>query len=133
MTGRDLYEMALLLWGTESQKDMLLEEMAELQKEILKTRRNPFFAREKIAEEVADVEIMLDQVKHMYGIDVMADEIRQKKLLRLAQRIERCMKKNAIATESGSAAGGPENCAFVFDGSPEQPVADHLQPGVAAG
>lgn len=71
----------------ESQKMMLLEEMAELQKEICKEFRGEL-NKEAITEEVADVLIMLEQVQMMYDIsDIRLREITNEKLVRQLRRI----------------------------------------------
>lgn len=81
--------MKLLIdhYGHESQKMMLLEEMAELQKEICKEFRGEL-NKEAITEEVADVLIMLEQVQMMYDIsDIRLLEITNEKLVRQLRRI----------------------------------------------
>ena len=81
--------MKLLIdhYGHESQKMMLLEEMAELQKEICKEFRGEL-NKEAITEEVADVLIMLEQVQMMYDIsDIRLLEIANEKLARQLRRI----------------------------------------------
>ena len=65
---------------------MLLEEMAELQKEICKAWRGKDNTAE-IAEEVADVEIMLEQIKLIFGIDAAVGVYRDAKLERLRLRL----------------------------------------------
>lgn len=82
-----VYADALTTFGANCQMVVALEEMSELQKEICKTFRgniNPV----NLAEEVADVTIMLEQVRRIFAIDEMADEIMDRKILRLRQRIE---------------------------------------------
>lgn len=61
---------------------MVLEEMSELQKEICKRWRGKD-NRDAIIEEVADLEIMLDQLKLMLDIQYHVQQARQDKLLRL--------------------------------------------------
>lgn len=81
--------MKLLIdhYGHESQKMMLLEEMAELQKEICKEFRGEL-NKDAITEEVADVLIMLEQVQMMYDIsDIRLLEITNEKLVRQLRRI----------------------------------------------
>lgn len=81
--------MKLLIdhYGHESQKMMLLEEMAELQKEICKEFRGEL-NKDAITEEVADVLIMLEQVQIMYDIsDIRLLEITNEKLVRQLRRI----------------------------------------------
>jgi len=71
---------------------MLLEEMSELQKEICKSWCGADNV-DHIAEEIADVEIMLDQLKMMTGSVDMVKTIREKKLRRLEQRLDEYEKK----------------------------------------
>lgn len=82
--------MKLLIdhYGQESQKMMLLEEMAELQKEICKDMcYDPDL--EAITEEVADVMIMLEQIQMMYHISrPKLHKITNEKLHRQLRRIE---------------------------------------------
>ena len=74
-------------YGHESQKMMLLEEMAELQKEICKEFRGEL-NKDAVTEEVADVLIMLEQVQMMYDIsDIKLLEITNEKLARQLRRI----------------------------------------------
>ena len=75
-------------YGHEPQKMMLLEEMAELQKEICKDMRyDPDL--EAITEEVADVLIMLEQIQMMYRIsETRLHQITNIKLRRQLRRIE---------------------------------------------
>lgn len=87
-TDRPVLEAAIRIYGKEAQTKMVLEEMSELQKEICKAWRG----RDNIgniAEEIADVEIMLDQLKIMLGIEIEVDQYRNEKLLRLEQRLWR--------------------------------------------
>ena len=82
--------MKLLIdhYGHESQKMMLLEEMAELQKEICKEFRGEL-NKEAITEEVADVLIMLEQIQMMYHIsETKLHKITNEKLHRQLRRIE---------------------------------------------
>ena len=87
-----MHEMSLLQravskWGKDAQMKMVLEEMSELQKEICKMWRGKD-NRGAIAEEVADVEIMLDQLKLMLDIPYQVEQHRQNKLQRLRERLE---------------------------------------------
>jgi hypothetical protein len=77
---------AISTFGPRAQQAMLLEEMAELQKEICKNWRGRDNVAE-IAEEIADVEIMLEQVKMMFCCAGRVKTIRASKLRRLEQRI----------------------------------------------
>lgn len=73
-----LYE-AIEHYGVEAQMTKAIEECGELIVAIAKMDIN------NIAEEVADVRIMLDQIEIMLGLDT--GMIRQSKLERLNQRI----------------------------------------------
>lgn len=54
-----LYRLALDTFGPDAQTLMMFEEMSELQKELCKHARGKD-NREAIAEEIADVQIMLE-------------------------------------------------------------------------
>ena len=64
---------------------MVLEEVAELQKEICKLWRGRDNIQ-AIAEEVADVGIMLDQLKLILDITEDVQQFREKKITRLKER-----------------------------------------------
>lgn len=78
---------AIEKWGEDAQTKMVLEEMSELQKEICKRWRGKDNL-DAIADEVADVEIMLRQLKLMLGISNEVEQHRQAKMLRLKERLE---------------------------------------------
>lgn len=80
-------EEAIHKYGNEAQTKMLLEEMAELQKEICKFWRGKDNL-EDIADEVADVEIMLAQTKMIFGIEEAVTRHRTAKLQRLSDRMK---------------------------------------------
>lgn len=60
-----ILKKAIETYGEEAQTLMFFEEVAELQKELCKNARGKKNTRE-IAEEIADVEIMLEQMKMIY-------------------------------------------------------------------
>jgi hypothetical protein len=66
---------------------MVFEEMSELQKELCKNWRGKNNI-EEIADEVADVEIMLAQLKMIYEIKDKVQERRAFKIMRLRARLE---------------------------------------------
>lgn len=84
MEKQDVYKKALTTHGIDTQITMVFEEMAELQKELCKNLRGKE-NRIEVAEEIADVEIMLDQIKLYFGVKVYKDF----KLLRLEERLNR--------------------------------------------
>lgn len=61
--------------------------MAELQKELCKEARGAD-NREAIAEEIADVKIMLEQMMILHGCKDMVDKQMKLKIQRLKERLE---------------------------------------------
>lgn len=96
----DLLTRAIRTWGETPQMDMVIEEMAELTKAILKLRRTSAaegatdedFQRirgeriDDIVEEMADVQIMLDQLRIILGRST--DSVEEEKLVRLKARLD---------------------------------------------
>ena len=82
-----LLQRAIAKYGKDAQMKMVLEEMAELQKEICKMWRGKD-NRDDIADEIADLEIMLDQLKLMLEIEDEVGQHRTDKLARLQRRLE---------------------------------------------
>jgi NADH/NAD ratio-sensing transcriptional regulator Rex len=89
---KDLYDFALKKWGTDLQVDMLIQEMSELTHALLKLRQKKFNNKNKhetfkeyidnIEQEIADVQIMLNQIKLLFNKENI-DEWKFKKLERL--------------------------------------------------
>ena len=77
---------AIETYGVDNQLKMVLEEMAELQKEICKNWRGRNNI-EEIADECADVEIMLAQLKIIYGIESSVPVHVNKKINRLKLKL----------------------------------------------
>jgi hypothetical protein len=82
-----IYQTAIERWGAGSQIIMVFEEMAELQKELSKEIRG-HGDRIHIAEEIADVEIMLEQMKLLFDVSGHVEQFKQTKLERLESRLE---------------------------------------------
>lgn len=80
---RDTYTVAVQTFGKKAQLIMAMEEMAELTKELSKNIRDSNNVS-AISEEMADVEIMLEQLKIIFSNRSEVDHIRSEKLLRLA-------------------------------------------------
>lgn len=79
---------AIVEYGAEAQTDMMIEEMSELTKALLKHRRKESEKTlDNILEEIADVQIMLDQMKLIHDDGKATDKYRDVKLLRLAARL----------------------------------------------
>jgi NTP pyrophosphatase (non-canonical NTP hydrolase) len=77
---------ALYHFGISHQETKCIEEMSELTKEICK-RKDGQDNVQKIAEEIADVLITIDQMILFYGIEESVSEWRENKLRRLRQNI----------------------------------------------
>lgn len=77
---------ALHGYGVDKQRIKCIEELAELQKELCKDA-NGNGSRFHIVEEIADVEIMLAQMKTHYGISKDTEAIKAQKLRQLAQKL----------------------------------------------
>lgn len=73
-------------YGKEHQLIICMEEMAELTKELTKNLRGHHNLQD-ISEEVADVEIMLEQVKVLFDLREYVADAKEAKLLRLRKRI----------------------------------------------
>ncbi|NCD07285.1 MAG: hypothetical protein EOL97_14325 [Spirochaetia bacterium] len=82
----ELYKKAIIKYGSYNQIIKSVEELTELNKELLD---NSFGADniEHISEEMADVEIMLEQLKIIYNNIKKVKNYKQEKLERLRVRI----------------------------------------------
>jgi len=87
---KKLYRLAIAKWGPQLQVDMLIEEMSELTHILLHMRRRKIWVRlESLAEEIADVEIMLEQLKYaLYNCSSLVATIKNEKLQRLKKMLE---------------------------------------------
>lgn len=80
----DLYELALDKWGADAQLNVAIEELSELIKEICKMKRKIGY-KDDLCEEIADVEIMCEQLRYIFSIDSEVNDWKQYKLERLAR------------------------------------------------
>ena len=87
------YLEAIHTFGEEYQEEVAVEEMSELIKEICKNWRGKD-NRAAIAEEIADVRIMLDQMCILHDCEDLAKRYRSEKLLRLYERVKEAREKN---------------------------------------
>lgn len=86
----ELIEQARIKFGEKNQLIKAIEEMSELQKELCKVVLTPNLtikATNEIIDELADVEIMCAQLRHIFGISEQVDERKVFKIERLKQRI----------------------------------------------
>ena len=86
MSEKELYQLALSKYGSEAQTVMMFEEMSELQKELCKHARGAD-NQEHIAEEIADVLIMLDQMMILHKCKDLVFKYKQEKKIRLEKRL----------------------------------------------
>ncbi len=82
-----ILKKALDTYGAEAQTLMAFEEMSELQKELCKHALGAD-NRENIAEEIADVLIMLEQMMMLYSFKEAVERYRDEKIKRLAERLK---------------------------------------------
>lgn len=91
---KEIFREAIDYFGDTSQKIMVIEEMSELIKELCKELRDRGNT-ENIAEEIADVEITLAQIKMIYDIEEAVEKQRDYKLNRFANRMIELKKTGA--------------------------------------
>lgn len=94
MNANKLYEIVLMKNGDHFQREIAIEECSELIKALCKYDRyfddeevDKRILRLNIIEEMADVEIMLEQLKLMFDFNDDFEKAKQMKLERLAKRI----------------------------------------------
>lgn len=102
---RALLDRAITTYGAPAQMDMAVEEMAELTKALCKIKRAQAGCEVTAAignaiEEMADVQIMLDQLRIIFGRSTA--EIEEDKLRRLLRRINSYKESNIRKWLNGS-------------------------------
>lgn len=83
----ELYQLALDKFGIDCQLTVVIEELSELIKEVCKINRGIAHI-DHLAEEVADVEIMCEQLRYIFAIDNSVNEWKKQKLTRLEDRLQ---------------------------------------------
>lgn len=83
----EVLQRALDTYGSALQIVVMMEEMSELQKELCKYLRGKY-SPANIAEEIADVEIMLEQMKMLLGCTDDVHDVRRRKVERLKERLD---------------------------------------------
>lgn len=87
MSTEEIYTKLLDKYG-DKQLIVAIEEFSELQKEICKYLRNHQIEKKNIIEEIADVEIMLEQIKLYFNFDQkIIDAVKEIKLIRTKERM----------------------------------------------
>jgi len=83
----EVLQRALDTYGSSMQIVVMMEEMSELQKELCKYLRGKC-SQASIAEEIADVEIMLEQMKMLFCCTDAVRNERRRKVERLKARLD---------------------------------------------
>lgn len=83
----DIYKKAIDTFGPGAQLGIAQEELAELIVAISKYSRGKPEAIIDIAEEIADVQIMLDQLSIMFHLHEKIERLKHEKLKRLEWRL----------------------------------------------
>ena len=86
-TRKEVYKRAIDTYGADKQMVVALEELSELQKEICKCMRGNINL-EHMGEEIADVMIMVEQLQQIFLLQDPVSDQMDKKIARLAFRIE---------------------------------------------
>jgi len=84
MSDIEILNSAIKTYGEREQEEVAIEELAELIQAISHKHRG---RKHNIAEEIADVEIMIEQLKIINHCSVEVAEIRKEKIERLFCRI----------------------------------------------
>lgn len=85
MTEYEILTSAIELYGEKAQEEVAIEELSELIQAICHKHRG---REHNIAEEIADVEIMLEQLKLINDCFNQVARIRAEKELRLEKRLK---------------------------------------------
>lgn len=81
-----IYRKAFDRFGKVNQITVAIEELSELQKELCKVLRGNMNI-ENVVEEIADVEIMIEQLRIMFNADRDIDKVKAQKIDRLKCRM----------------------------------------------
>lgn len=88
----ELYRNCLKLWGEEGQLTVLQEEASEVIKEVCKRRRG-YPNQQALIEEIADLTIILDQFKEIWGVEIAT--MRAEKILRLQETVNKELERRS--------------------------------------
>ena len=84
MTEKEIFNTAIRVFGGSAQEEVAIEEMAELTQAITHKHRG---REHNIPEEIADVEIMLEQLKIINNCASEVEKIRKAKVERLYGKV----------------------------------------------
>jgi len=87
MTKENIYKQATDIFGSKAQIIVAIEEMSELIQALTKHLRTDLVT-DNLAEEIADVEIMIEQLRTIFvGINDKIDSFKIAKINRLAMKL----------------------------------------------
>lgn len=92
-----LLNQAIETWGTAAQIDMAIEECGELITALVQWRRGRKEMAE-VVEEIADVSIMMRQLRLIFGYQAV-NKIEAQKLIRLKDRLKKTIATDAILND----------------------------------
>lgn len=84
-----VYNRATRLWNRDGQVIKCVEELAELQKILCKSLLEPSFDNENLIEELADVSIMIEQMRLNFVCTTAVDDMIQVKVRRLDEKLKK--------------------------------------------
>ena len=83
----EVYRATFDRYKSENQLIVAVEELSELQKELCKVLRGEGNS-EALAEEMADVTIMMEQLRLLFDMDERIGEVMDRKIMRLASIVD---------------------------------------------
>lgn len=84
LSEKELFTAAIKAFGERAQEEVAIEECSELIQAISHKHRG---REHNIAEEIADVEIMLEQLKIINGCHKNVENIKKRKIARLFNKV----------------------------------------------
>lgn len=85
MNKEEIYKGLIQRFGSEVQQIVAIEELSELQKELCKWKRGSGDIHH-IAEEIADVTIMIEQLQIIFNCSSEVEVLKEQKLQRTKER-----------------------------------------------
>jgi len=89
MERKEIYKQAFERWGTEPQYLQAIEEMAELTQLLVRMQReNRKVTYLELSKEIADVNILMEQLTQMHDIEKLVAEQEENQLKKLVGYLE---------------------------------------------
>lgn len=102
---RDIYDIKRDIYKHNEQYGrtyiigLLIEEMAECTAELMRVINHKDVRSERIIEEIADVEIMLEQVKEILDLYGEFNKVRESKIIKTAEKLGIDTRKEVVQDE----------------------------------